>query len=61
MGVPGLKGYDKQRVERDNEECEFTLAECELMNDRGAGSLRENPNRSIHWVTPTEVRMFATG
>ena len=35
MGVPGLKGYDKQRVDRDNEACEFVLAECALMNSRG--------------------------
>ena len=61
MGLPGLKGHDKERVDRDNDAAEFILGELQLLQQRGAGSVRENPDRSIHWATPTEVRMFNSG
>jgi hypothetical protein len=61
MGLPGLKGHDKKRVDRDNDAAEFILGELQLLQQRGAGSARENPDRSIRWATPTEVRMFNSG
>ena len=61
MGLPGLVGYDKERVQRDNDAAEFVLSELQHAHNKGVGSVRENPHNSLHWCTPTEVRMFATG
>ena len=60
MGLPGLVGSDKERVQRDNDAAEFVLSELQHAHDRGVGSVRENPHNSLHWCTPTEVRMFST-
>ena len=61
MGLPGLQGSDKERVATDNTAAEFILAELRLHADRGGASIRENPQNSLHWSTPTEVNMMSSG
>ena len=61
MGLPGLQGADKKRVDSDNAAAEFILAELQVHQLKGGASGRENPANSIHWLTPTEIQMFAGG
>ena len=61
MGLPDLKGLQKRRVARDNDAAEFVLEEMRKLADRGGASLRENPENSLHWATPTEVAMWESG
>ena len=61
MGVPGLQGYDKERVAASNAAAEFILGELRLHQSGGGTSGRENPANSLHWYTPTEVGMFKQG
>ena len=61
MGLPDLKGPQKRRVARDNDAAEFILEEMGKLADRGGASLRENPENSLHWATPTEVSMWESG
>ena len=60
-GLPTLQGRDLQRVRTDNQACEFILEEIRLLAERGGGSVRENPWRSLHWWGSTERAMMATG
>ena len=60
-GLPTLQGRDLQRVCADNQACEFILEEIRLLAERGGGSVRENPWRSLHWWGPTERSMMDAG
>ena len=48
-GLPHLAGRDAQRVDMDNTACNYVLGEIQKLRDRGGGSVRENPARSLHW------------
>ena len=61
MGLPGLQGKDKERVDIDNDAAEFILGELASAQSRGVASIRENPHNSLHWFTPSEVSMFNQG
>ena len=61
MGLVGLVGHNKGRVERDNEACDFCLGLLRSHQGRGGVSGRENPRNSLHWWIPMEVEMFAQG
>ena len=61
MGLPGLHGYDRERVSADNDAAEFILGELMLHQSPGGTSGRENPANSLHWFTLTEVGMFKQG
>ena len=56
-GLPTLLGRYAQRVDTDNKACNYVLEEIQKLRDRGGGSVRENPARSLHWWTSTEVAM----
>ena len=56
-GLPHLSGRDAQRVDTDNKACNV-LTEIQKLRDRGGGSARENPARSLH---STEVVMWESG
>ena len=60
-GLPTLQGRDLQRVRADNQACEFILEEIRLLAERGGGSVRENPWRSLHWWESTERSMMDAG
>ena len=60
-GLPTLQGRDLQRVHTDNQACEFILEEIRLLAERGGGSVRENPRRSLHWWGPTKRSMMDSG
>jgi hypothetical protein len=45
----------------DNKACNYVLNEIQKLRDRGGGSVRENPARSLHWWTSTEVAMWESG
>ena len=60
-GVPSLSDRDRKRVETDNKACYFILDEIQQLHDRGGGSIRENPSRSLHWMLPQEQEMVASG
>ena len=60
-GLPGLSKRDEARVQRDNAACAYVLDEIQKLHDRGGGSVRENPARSLHWWTTTEVAMWESG
>ena len=60
-GLPGLSKRDEARVQRDNAACAYVLGELQKLHDRGGGSVRENPARSLHWWTTTEVAMWESG
>ena len=60
-GLPSLQGAEKKRVEQDNTVTDFVL---ELLKDhdaKGGGSMRENPNRSLHWWLQKEQEMIDSG
>jgi len=61
MGLPDLQGHNKERVAASNAAAEFILGELRLHQSRGGCSGRENPAKSLHWYTPTEVSMFKQG
>ena len=61
MGLAGLVGLNKERVDRDNEACDFCLGLLRAHQGKGGVSGRENPRSSIHWWIPMEVEMFAQG
>ena len=56
-GLPTLSGRYAQRIDTDNKACNYVLEEIQKLRDRGGGSVRENPARSLHWWTSTEVAM----
>ena len=58
-GLPTLSGRDAKRVE--NNGCNYVLKEIQKLRDRGGGSVRENPARSLHWWTSTAVAMWNSG
>ena len=60
-GLPTLQGRDLQRVHTDNQACEFILEEIRLLAERGGGSVREKPWRSLHWWGSTEQSMMDAG
>ena len=60
-GLPSLEGKDLQRVQMDNFVTEFVLNLISEHAERGGGSLRENPSRSLHWWLPQEVQMMMSG
>jgi len=60
-GLPHLTGRDARRVDMDNKACNYVLGEIQKLRDRGGGSVRENPARSLHWWTSTEVTMWESG
>ena len=60
-GLPHLTSRDAQRVDMDNKACNYVLGEIQKLRDRGGGSVRENPARSLHWWTSTEVTMWESG
>ena len=60
-GLPTLSQRDAARVAVDNAACHYVLSEIQKMHDRGGGSVRENPARSLHWWTSDEVAMWETG
>ena len=43
LGFPGFEEEEKERVDRDNESCEFILAELDSHRARGGASGRETP------------------
>ena len=45
----------------DNKACNYVLGEIQKLRDRGGGSVRENPARSLHWWTSAEVAMWESG
>ena len=49
------------RVSKNNLACSFVLTELQALADRGGGSVRENPLRSLHWELTQEKQMMATG
>ena len=60
-GHPDLPRADQLRVSKDNLACSFVLTELQALADRGGGSVRENPLRSLHWELTQEKQMMATG
>ena len=60
-GLPDLPRADQLRVSKDNLACSFVLTELQALADRGGGSVRENPLRSLHWELTQEKQMMATG
>ena len=60
-GLPHLAGRDARRVDMDNKACNYVLGEIQKLRDRGGGSVRENPARSLHWWTSAEVTMWESG
>ena len=60
-GLPDLPMADQLRVSKDNLACSFVLTELQALADRGGGSVRENPLRSLHWELTQEKQMMATG
>ena len=60
-GLPHLTGRDAKRVDMDNKACNYVLGEIQKLRDRGGGSVRENPARSLHWWTSAEVTMWESG
>ena len=60
-GLPHLTGRDATRVDMDNKACNYVLGEIQKLRDRGGGSVRENPARSLHWWTSAEVTMWESG
>eukprot|EP00435_Cladocopium_sp_Y103_P021191 s84_g5.t1 len=61
LGLPELTGAQKERVSKDNAAAHFVLEEIDLVVDRGGASVRENPFNSLHWWTPQEQAMWASG
>ena len=59
-GLPDLPRADQLRVSKDNLACSFVLTELQALADRGGGSVRENPLRSLHWELTQEKQMMAT-
>ena len=59
-GVPGLRGADKDRVEADNTVCLFVLGLLQRHAEKGGVSIRENPERSLHWWMAQEFKMMET-
>ena len=60
-GLPHLSSQERARVETDNKACAFVLDQIQALAERGGGSIRENPWRSLHWYLPQEVAMMETG
>ena len=60
-GIPDLPMADQLRVSKDNLACSFVLTELQALADRGGGSVRENPLRSLHYELTQEKQMMATG
>ena len=60
-GLPTLEGHDRQRVETDNAVTKFMLTLLQQHAEKGGGSMRENPNRSLHWWLEQEIQMMSTG
>ena len=60
-GLPDLPMAEQLRVSKDNLACSFVLTELQALADRGGGSVRENPLRSLHWELTQEKQMMATG
>ena len=58
---PDLPMADQLRVSKDNLACSFVLTELQALADRGGGSVRENPLRSLHSELTQEKQMMATG
>eukprot|EP00435_Cladocopium_sp_Y103_P070320 s1385_g35.t1 len=53
-GLPGLSPKDAQRIATDNQACSYVLGEIDKLCQRGGGSVRENPARSLHWWSSAE-------
>eukprot|EP00435_Cladocopium_sp_Y103_P024743 s3584_g6.t1 len=60
-GLPGLSPKDAARVDTDNRACHYVLGEIDKLRQRGGGSVRENPARSLHWWSSAEVRLWESG
>ena len=60
-GLPDLPMADQLRVSNNNLACSFVLTELQALADRGGGSVRENPLRSLYWELTQEKQMMATG
>ena len=60
-GLPSLHMKDQVRVFQDSLACDFILDELQQLQDRGRSSLRENPDRRLHWERAQEKRMWQTG
>ena len=60
-GIPDLPMADQLRVSKDNLACSFVLTKLQALADRGGGSVRENPLRSLYWELTQEKQMMATG
>ena len=60
-GIPDLPMAEQLRVSKNNLACSFVLTELQALADRGGGSVRENPLRSLHWELTQEKQMMATG
>lgn len=60
-GLRTLSGRDAKRVDIDNKACNYVLKEIQKLRDRGGGSVRENPARSLRWWTSAEVAMWNSG
>ena len=60
-GLPDLPMADQLRVSKDNLACSFVLTELQALADRGGGSVRENPLRSLHSKLTQEKQMMGTG
>ncbi|CAE8645363.1 unnamed protein product [Polarella glacialis] len=52
---------DRQRIESELSASDFTLTQISKVVERGGGSVRENPARSLHWLCDQEVEMWGSG
>ena len=57
-GLPQLSPSEQARVDTDNAATSFILSQIQTLAERGGGSIRENPWRSLHWHLPQEQAMM---
>ena len=60
-GLPNLSPSEQSRVDTDNRATSFILDQIQRHAERGGGSVRENPWRSLHWYLPQEQQMMTSG
>lgn len=60
-GLPQLSSSEQARVDTDNAATSFILGQIQMLAERGGGSIRENPWRSLHWHLPQEKAMMDSG
>ena len=60
-GLPNLSSSEQTRVDTDNRATSFILDQIQSHAERGGGSIRENPWRSLHWYLPQKQQMMNSG